>query len=51
MLFTVDAFDTENYTISNIPHDPIGGLKSQALTIGDDQIFRTFSYWFQFQFF
>ena len=48
---TVDAFDTENYTITTIPHDPINGLKTQALTIGDDQTLGPFPIGFNFNFF
>lgn len=47
----IDAFDTENYTITNIPHDPINGLKTQALTIGDDQTIGPFPIGFNFNFF
>ncbi len=48
---TVNAFDTENYAISNIPHAPVGGLKTQALTIGDDQTLGPFPIGFNFNFF
>ena len=42
---TFDAFDTENYTISNMPYSPVNGLKTQSLTIGDDQTIGH-TYWF-----
>ena len=48
---TVDAYETENYTISNIPHAPISGLKTQGLTIGDDQTIGPFPIGFNFNFF
>ena len=48
---TFDAFDTENYTISNIPYSPVSGLKTQSLTIGDDQTIGPFPIGFNFNFF
>ena len=48
---TFDAFDTENYTISNIPYSPVSGLKTQSLTIGDDQTIGPFHIGFNFNFF
>lgn len=48
---TNSAFDTENYTISNIPYSPIVGLKTQPLVIGDDQTLGPFPIGFSFNFF
>ena len=48
---TFDAFDTENYTISNIPYSPIIGLKTPSLTIGDDQTLGPCPIGFNFNFF
>ena len=47
------AFDTENYTISNIPFMPIseGSLKSFPLLIEDDQTLGPFPIGFNFNFF
>ena len=47
----IDAFDSENYTISNIPHNPVSGLKTQGLTIGDDETLGPFPIGFNFNFF
>ena len=46
------AFDTENYTISNIPFMPVseGSLKSFPLLIEDDQTLGPFPIGFNFNF-